>query len=298
MGLFDFISSFRANNQLDEFVKLAEGPLQITFSLAAPQIHEKVKVWDLDNPYLLVSLGYIAGYLDAAYQSTKPSKYNGKFIDSVYYDIVEKNLKGIQGVEKFVEMGHITLKSGGSSIAALQGLSPFMTGMMAGGNDFVSFLRTSSPPLTLVKTFEKLSKHNTDYTNALNSDGKVSGKVIHHADGRSTIEIGNNSDSVTMLISLFIIFADHLNENEKIAFVTWANLPLSPWSQLHREKFALALMHHLLESKETAALVPEALKDAIELISACSLPSLDKPLTNEMRKLFNLMFSPPKQEKK
>jgi len=298
MGLFDFINSFRTSTQLDDFLTLAEGPLNITFSLAVPHIREKIKVWDLDNPYLLVSLGYIAGYLDAAYQSTKPSKYDYKFIDSVYYDIVEKNLRGIQGVDKFVEMGRVTLKSGDSSIAAMQGLPPFMTGMTAGGNDFVSFLRTSRPPLTLVKTFEQLSNHDTSYTNSINSDGKVSGKVIHHADGRNTIVMDNNKDFVTILTSMFIIFADGMKENDKITFVQWANLPLSPWSQEHREIFALALMHHLLESKETAALIPEVLKDATELIINCSLPPLKNPLTNEMRRLFNMMFSAPKQEKK
>lgn len=167
MGMFDFITSFMARDQLDKFLELAEGPLHITFSLATSQIQDKVKVWDLDNPYLLVSLGYIAGYLDAAYQSTKPSKYNEKLINSVYYDIVEKNLKGIQGVDKFVEMGRLTLKSGGSSIAAMQGLPIFMTGMTAGGNDFISFLRTSRPPLTLIKALDKLSNHNTNFTNSI-----------------------------------------------------------------------------------------------------------------------------------
>ena len=155
MGIFDLFKR-KKESQQEEFVKLAEGPLSISFSLAAPEIKQKIKTWDLENPHLVLCLGYIAGYLDAAYQATRPQVYNEQLLDSVYYNIVENVLSDIHGADDYVDMGRIGLKHGGSSIGAMQGQPSFMTGIMAGGNDFNSFLNTSKQPMTLVQIFEKL----------------------------------------------------------------------------------------------------------------------------------------------
>ncbi len=139
-----------------------------------------------------------------------------------------------------------------------------------------------------------ISSETTSVSMAIGRDGNVAGKVIRNTNGKSSIILDNKDgkcDFMALLFSMFIVFSDNLNDEDKQIFTKWTGLPLSPWSQTHREIFALALMHHLHELKETAALVPDALQGAMEMFPPNLLPPLEKPLSNDIRRLFNKIFS-------
>jgi hypothetical protein len=97
-------------------------------------ISERIKEWDLANQSLLALLGYMLGFLDAAYQQSQPARYNQRLVEAAFYAAIERNLKGIPGMQ-----GHLTLGKldPGSFIAALQAEPSFMRGQIVGGDEFI-----------------------------------------------------------------------------------------------------------------------------------------------------------------
>jgi hypothetical protein len=127
-------------------------------------------------------------------------------------------------------------------------------------------------------------------TKSLNKDGKIAGSVIRHSDGRNTIIANDKFDFTALILSTFIVFSDHITQDEKKSFSEWAGLSSDEWTTLHREKFAHAMMHHFYDLKESGAIVPDAIKGVIQQLSQNALPPLDRSLTNEVRKIFNGQF--------
>jgi hypothetical protein len=126
---------------------------------------------------------------------------------------------------------------------------------------------------------------------ALDNKGNASGTVTKDSDGKTVIGLGPGADYTTLLTSSFIMFSNNLNDEEKEILVDWGVVPIGPWTAKQREKFALALMHHFHDLKESGAVVPEEFKKILELLPSNTLPPLNRPLTNEVRRLFNGLFA-------
>lgn len=120
--------------------------------LASPFVEEKVKDWDLENPNLMLTLGYLSGYIDAAYQMTQPLKYNEKLVESTFDRRIAKYVSRVSGVDSYLKFS--ALAGDGSSIGGMQGDPQFMTGTMAGGSDFVNFRNEKRLPLSLAKLLQ------------------------------------------------------------------------------------------------------------------------------------------------
>ena len=123
--------------------------------------------------------------------------------------------------------------------------------------------------------------------------GKFAGKVRRDPDGSNVIQVGPNA-SFDLCTSLFALLSDNLKDEDRVIFARWTGLSPSPWTDQHRETFVLALTHHFHDLKKRGVAVPNALKGAVEQIIATfppnMLPPLDRPLTNEVRDMFNRMF--------
>lgn len=125
--------------------------LDIAIEVALPQMQEEIPCWDLENPKLLVSLGYIFGYIDAAYQSALNESYDKKFVESVFCSAIERYMGKLPGVEAYVKLRWTS--PDGSLISLLQLYSEFMSGALKGGGDFVRFANEARLPLSLAEFF-------------------------------------------------------------------------------------------------------------------------------------------------
>ncbi len=125
---------------------------------------------------------------------------------------------------------------------------------------------------------------------AINESGDVGGTVDHLSDGRNIIRVGEKADFSSMLTSLFIVFSNDIKPEDKILFSSWAGLPSDAWTSLHREAFAIAMIHHCYDLKESGAIVPGALRGLLSQLPPKSLQPLERPLTNEIRRIFNGLF--------
>lgn len=156
MRLFDFFTRRSSTrSEIDEanaaLLAAAEESLDATLTLAKLQLREKVKMWDLENPSLLLTLGYIAGFIDSAYQSTRPTKYDERRVEQMYIDAIKRNLGEIEGAALYIKN---TMQPYGSKIGGLQGFPLFVKGTMAGGNDFVNLVNQKRTPLSLVRLLD------------------------------------------------------------------------------------------------------------------------------------------------
>jgi hypothetical protein len=147
MRLFGFLPSRKRRETLQTMEPLLLS-LDMTIETTLPVIEDQVKQWDLANRSLMVTLGYMAGYIDSAYQATKPSRYDEQLIEQLFNDRVAKHLSRVQGIEAYMALSKI---GGGSNIAGMQGQSGFVEGMMAGGDDFVRFVNDKQAPLSLAR---------------------------------------------------------------------------------------------------------------------------------------------------
>jgi len=123
-----------------------------------------------------------------------------------------------------------------------------------------------------------------------NRDGQIAGSTRRLHDGRNTIVANANADVSSLLMSICQIIADDLNDEQKEVFSRWAGLPVSIWSQDHRDTFALALMHFLMEEKEIKENLPERLRTALNTFPPQALKQLKRPLSSEIRKLCASLF--------
>lgn len=108
--------------------------------VASSQLANKVPIWDLNNPYLLKTLGYIFGYIDAAYQMTGPLSYDEKFIEELFDSEIANYLNGISGSETFIELRTLSRQYRGSFIAGMQSNPVFCSGMMLGSSELIGLL--------------------------------------------------------------------------------------------------------------------------------------------------------------
>jgi len=150
MGLFDFLA--RKHRGRTMILVAAMSTLDHAMDMASPFVHERVKRWDLEDPTLLITLGYLSGYIDAAYQLTKPFKYDEKLVDSLFVTQVAKHLTWVPGVEVYLAIFKTGHESG---IGAMQCDPKFMEGAMAGGNDFVNFANDKRMPISLVRLLQE-----------------------------------------------------------------------------------------------------------------------------------------------
>lgn len=153
MGFFDFFRSRsnppRSSEAANTVEQIASALLVNAIALAKPLLDDKVRRWDIKDPYLLLTLGYISGFIDASYQFTAPRKYDENYVNRLFLNAIETNLGEIDGSSEYLDISRIVASAGGSFISGLQKEAAFMRGTMAGGNDFVSFARSKRPPLSL-----------------------------------------------------------------------------------------------------------------------------------------------------
>jgi len=123
-----------------------------------------------------------------------------------------------------------------------------------------------------------------------NEKGSISGSVIRQPDGRHVIQAGENSGFNAAIMSLFVVFADDLSENEKLVFSEWAELPNNIWEEQHRKEFAFALMHYFMECKSKGIKLSLEIDNVIKLLKLQQLPPLRKPLSSKVKKIFRGLF--------
>jgi len=123
-----------------------------------------------------------------------------------------------------------------------------------------------------------------------NTEGDISVKVSQLDDGRHNFSVRNDSDFNSLIMSLFIVFADDLQTSDQLFFSEWAGLPKEYWGAVHKEKFAIASMHYLLELKNSDVKILPQLRNTIDLLSPQALPNLPKPLTDKIKNIMRLLF--------
>jgi hypothetical protein len=127
----------------------------------------------------------------------------------------------------------------------------------------------------------------------LDLHGRPAGSVTRLNDGRHMISAGPSADSTTLLMSMFVVFADELTLEQRVAFSRWADLPSHAWAQAHREAFALAMLHYFREVAESGGnLPPEVESAAGRLLGSQHLPLLARPISREVRRIFESLFNP------
>ena len=148
MGFLDFLKSNRKSEELTVFL------LGLDFAMlgASPFVEERVKRWNLEDRGLMLTLGYLLGYIDAAYQTTKPARYNEKLVEKLFHEQIAKYLSGVPGVDGYFRLYAIDHR--GISIGWMQENPHFMAGARAGAGDFFSFFNDRRQPLSLVRLLQ------------------------------------------------------------------------------------------------------------------------------------------------
>ena len=132
-------------------LQAASKAVGLAFRLADPWMEQRIPRWSLDNDYLVFALGYLAGFLDCAYQSTAPKRYDERAVDRAYKAAMEHHFANIPGIELVIKVNK--LAGSGSSIAGMQHIPAFMRGQVAGGTDYMNFWNDKRMPLSLAKEF-------------------------------------------------------------------------------------------------------------------------------------------------
>lgn len=125
---------------------------------------------------------------------------------------------------------------------------------------------------------------------AFDQHGKATGRVAIYPGGKFQMALGEDADYTTLLTASFQVFANFLKDDHREVFAKWAGWKTGPWDGSQREFFALALMHHFHGMKSKGDSVPEALRPAVDELPANELRPLNRPLTDEIREMFNSMF--------
>jgi hypothetical protein len=120
-----------------EYYATALGVLGEAFAPATPILKEEIPEWNLSSVPLLQALGYICGFLDAAYQNTNPSRYDESFVEELFLRAVERNLGWVPKIDVFLTVTK-TIRTG--HISGLLSEPGFRPGMLVGGDDFVKFM--------------------------------------------------------------------------------------------------------------------------------------------------------------
>ena len=139
--------------------------------------------------------------------------------------------------------------------------------------------------------FDNLSANSANFESAtFNKNGEIAGSVIKNADGRHTITANDNADTSAMLMSICLIFANDLDNSQRISFSKWVGLPIGNWTQTHQQLCAQALLHYFMEAKVSGGNLPPSVLRALQSFSPQVLPQLKYPLTDEIRTLFSSLF--------
>jgi hypothetical protein len=124
----------------------------------------------------------------------------------------------------------------------------------------------------------------------MNEKGEITGSVTMLPDGRHILQATPKSDFSSVLLSIFLVFAEHVLPQDKVTFSRWAELPANEWTQVHRETFAVALFHYFLEVKKQGGELPPELVRVAAMFSESAVPSLRKAFTSEVRNVFRRLF--------
>lgn len=102
----------------------------------------KIPTWELENPYLLLLLGYIAGMFDAQLYRAGivGDKQTEHLIDNHFLASIWRYLQWIPGAAEYVQVHRSALEKGSSPIRALQGQKEFMRGMQLGGDELLNMI--------------------------------------------------------------------------------------------------------------------------------------------------------------
>lgn len=151
MGVFSFLNRHKASEASPEaqMMRAALSSLEVAMLPAQTRIDQEIPRWDLSDSTLLLLLGYLAGYVDAAYQSSQPKVYDVNFVEGHFIDQAEKFLSGIPGADNGIRFAREAASLGSSTIAGLQSERLFMDGMQLGGNDFVKLIHERRTPVSL-----------------------------------------------------------------------------------------------------------------------------------------------------
>lgn len=166
MKLSDYFSRHRKiprelQDALQSWFVSAFKILDMVIGFASGEIEKKVKNWNLDNPDLLYILGYIAGFLDAAYQRFPVQiEYDERYVEVLYLIAIERYLMNIDGTNEYLEMTRSVSPRGGSDIGGMQLYPEFMEAMKDGGNCYIDTINGRTA--TRFSLFLKLSGHKID----------------------------------------------------------------------------------------------------------------------------------------
>jgi hypothetical protein len=121
--------------------------------------------------------------------------------------------------------------------------------------------------------------------------GMPAGRVTRLDDGRHLISAGVGADKTTLLMSMFVVFAETILPEQRLIFSRWANLPSQAWTSTHREYFALTMLHYFREVAERGGNLPREVEAAARmLVGAPSLPPIKQPITAEVKQIFESLF--------
>ncbi|TVL97529.1 MAG: hypothetical protein CV087_22240 [Candidatus Brocadia sp. WS118] len=124
----------------------------------------------------------------------------------------------------------------------------------------------------------------------LNQSGDLTTKVVKDPSGRYKVLFTDKSDINSLVYSIALIAAQELKTQDRFLFCRWAGLPENEWTSSHIDMCALAIMHYICDAKESSSPLPEAVREAARFLTRDRLPDLDRPLSEQVRSLFNRMF--------
>jgi hypothetical protein len=125
----------------------------------------------------------------------------------------------------------------------------------------------------------------------MNQKGEITGSVTRLEDGHHVLSATDKSDVPSLLIALFLVFAENVPPKDKITFSKWAGLPTNTWTQSHRETFSIVLYHYFLEIKKQGGGLPPKLVNVTSLFEEKAVPPIKKALTPEVRDVFKRLFT-------
>ncbi len=134
MGLLSFLGlQEKAVDPDPKYFARVFDALGLALAPATPILREKIPEWNLSSVPLLQALGYICGFVDAAYQALRV-QYDEPFVEELFLLAVERHLGWVPKIDVFLKLTKL-VKTG--HISGLLSEPGFRPGMLAGGDDFV-----------------------------------------------------------------------------------------------------------------------------------------------------------------
>ncbi len=152
MGLFNIFKSKKQSHS-PELIEIFLTVLDSVMNISEAHLKERIKSWNLEDKSLIVTLGYMSGFIDAAYHLTKQPMYDKKYVDSIFIARVEKHLSWIPGIDPYL---NLTNAMGMPFLGNLYDYACFIEALSVGGNDLVRFL--NKEPFWYPRIFGLLEK--------------------------------------------------------------------------------------------------------------------------------------------